>query len=88
MHFYIYPAALQCGEHMEYKDCGNVCEPTCADPEGNDCQLIGICEEGCFCKEGFVASNEACVPLEECGCTDADGNYYEVRKKRNYQALL
>ncbi|KAL7982948.1 hypothetical protein Chor_013554 [Crotalus horridus] len=36
------------------------------------------CVEGCVCDQGFVLSGDRCVPLDQCGCTDADGHYHVV----------
>ncbi|WAR04466.1 FCGBP-like protein [Mya arenaria] len=75
-----------CGENMEYKICGPLGEPTCADfrsgtTPGENGTLSGGdtdgCHEGCFCKEGYMLDGEDCVPEEECGCVFND-QYYSV----------
>ena len=73
---------MRCGEVMEYKPCGNICMPTCSDPEGKNCGDTGGCEEGCFCKEGMVYDGlNTCYADDQCGCKVPDQNnvYINVR---------
>ena len=73
-----FPTAMACPENMEYKDCGDPCEPTCMDPQGEDCEAMDHCEEGCFCKKGLVWDGTSkCVDKDECGCSH-NGAYYMV----------
>ncbi|XP_013921456.1 PREDICTED: zonadhesin-like, partial [Thamnophis sirtalis] len=38
----------------------------------------GQCLEGCVCHQGFVLSDDQCVPLSQCGCQDKDGRYHKI----------
>lgn len=56
---------------------GPGCPSTCLDPNApSTCTVEG--REGCFCKEGFVLSDNKCIKLHECGCKDRNGDYYPV----------
>ncbi|KAL2079742.1 hypothetical protein ACEWY4_025486 [Coilia grayii] len=65
---------LTCPPNAEYIECGPACIPSCKEPSTN---CTGSCITGCFCKPGFVFRGRRCVPIESCGCLDADNNYYE-----------
>lgn len=64
---------LECGINEKFESCG--CDSTCA--EGK-CDANIKCNEGCFCKPGFVRnpSNNECVSESTCRCqfetTDPD----------------
>lgn len=56
-----------CGPNEEYLKCGTGCPKTCIGlPETSEC--IDKCEEGCFCKDGFIKVTEggACIPKDSC----------------------
>ncbi|VDM70215.1 unnamed protein product [Strongylus vulgaris] len=69
-----------CPLHSHYETCRSSCPATCIDSSAPDfCDLL--CSEGCTCDQGYVLDNTqistlTCVPLEECGCTDTNGNSY------------
>ncbi|XP_063043702.1 zonadhesin, like [Engraulis encrasicolus] len=65
---------VKCPPNAEYIECGPACIPSCEEPSTN---CTGSCITGCFCKPGFVFKGPRCVPIEKCGCLDADNNYYE-----------
>ncbi|KAG8147460.1 hypothetical protein E2320_022952 [Naja naja] len=50
---------------------------TLASVPENDCLALP-CVEGCVCDQGSVLSGEQCVPISQCGCTDADGHYHVI----------
>ena len=62
---------------MEYRADGPACPATCTDPEAKAACTLEP-KEGCFCKDGFVFSDNKCVRMAECGCTDDEGEYYPV----------
>ncbi|KAK1896268.1 IgGFc-binding protein [Dissostichus eleginoides] len=65
-----------CGANSHYEQCGPPCPLTCsglAPPEG--CDRSAPCSEGCLCDDGFMLSDDKCVPLSECGC-QYEGQYY------------
>eukprot|EP00062_Callorhinchus_milii_P025595 gi/632986747/ref/XP_007910409.1/ PREDICTED: IgGFc-binding protein-like [Callorhinchus milii] len=66
---------LDCPANSHYTLCASACPPTCNDPfaPGN---CPNRCVEGCECDEGYVLSDGKCVPANECGCTDSEGDYY------------
>ncbi|KAK5862889.1 hypothetical protein PBY51_018240 [Eleginops maclovinus] len=65
-----------CGANSHYEQCGPPCPLTCsglAPPEG--CDKSAPCTEGCVCDDGFMLSDDKCVPLSECGC-QYEAQYY------------
>ncbi|KAM8847126.1 IgGFc-binding protein-like [Synchiropus picturatus] len=67
-----------CGANSHYELCPSICQPTCSSltvPE--DCEESGSCVEACVCDDGFLLSNDKCVPIAECGC-QYDGQYYQI----------
>ena len=79
---------MTCPADMEYQECGDPCQPSCANLEGKKgkkCKSADKCEEGCFCKEGKVwDGHSACIDPEQCGC-EYEGAYYPVRSEiRSY----
>ncbi|XP_029944228.1 zonadhesin, like [Salarias fasciatus] len=70
---------LNCPSGSHYSPCGPACsQPSCQNPAGPGGPCNQPCVEGCFCNPGFVQSGDKCVPLDQCGCTDEDGNYRPV----------
>ncbi|TDH12248.1 hypothetical protein EPR50_G00069860 [Perca flavescens] len=67
-----------CVANSRYDQCAPPCQPTCsglARPEG--CDESAPCTEGCVCDDGFMLSDDKCVPLAECGCR-YEGQYYQT----------
>ncbi|XP_056237753.1 IgGFc-binding protein-like [Seriola aureovittata] len=65
-----------CGANSHYEVCAQPCQLTCSGltpPEG--CDDSAPCTEGCVCDDGFMLSDDKCVPLAECGC-QYEGQYY------------
>ncbi|KAM8746516.1 zonadhesin, like [Acanthopagrus schlegelii] len=70
---------LKCPSGSHYNPCGSACpQPSCQDPAGPGGSCNRPCVEGCVCNPGLILSGDKCVPLSECGCTDANGNYRPV----------
>ena len=53
------------------------CEPSCANPNPKG-KCTRDTQTGCVCNEGFLLSNDKCVPRSECGCFDKRRNYIPV----------
>ncbi|XP_008303994.1 zonadhesin, like, partial [Stegastes partitus] len=67
---------LKCLPGSHYDPCGPACsQPSCQDPAGSEGSCNHPCVEGCICDSGLVLSGDKCVPINECGCHDEDGNY-------------
>ena len=65
---------VECGAGMVFKECGNTCMPTCADPDGDQC-ADDTCDEGCFCEDGKVYDGEGkCFEPKQCGCAVPDSD--------------
>lgn len=74
--------ALKCPPGSSYSPCANPCPATCLSLNTpRDCPAALPCVEGCECQKGHVLSGTSCVPLSQCGCTDAGGSYYPVRAR-------
>uniref|UniRef100_H9GN55 VWFD domain-containing protein n=1 Tax=Anolis carolinensis TaxID=28377 RepID=H9GN55_ANOCA len=65
-----------CPRNSHYELCAKEC--------GQSCSTLYVpvscpakCEEDCVCDEGFIKSNDACVPIAQCGCFH-QGQYYPV----------
>jgi hypothetical protein len=71
-------SALKCeNPNMIYMVSGTGCPATCTDPTApSKCTIEA--REGCFCKPGFVLSDDKCIKQEECGCKDSNGDYFPV----------
>ncbi|XP_067105512.1 mucin-5B-like [Osmerus mordax] len=68
------------GCEWHYKPCGAPCMKTCRNPSGNCSSLIPALE-GCYpscppSKPYFNQDSMTCVPLDQCGCYDYQGNHY------------
>ncbi|XP_061431558.1 IgGFc-binding protein-like isoform X4 [Lethenteron reissneri] len=70
---------LTCKPGSHYESCAPPCPATCS-----NASLPGGCNhhcgEGCVCDDGFVLSGDKCVPAEQCGCLDNNGNYHPLGK--------
>ncbi|KAG8511353.1 IgGFc-binding protein, partial [Galemys pyrenaicus] len=62
------PVALSCPANSRYEQCSPACPASC-NPTGmpSNCSKRP-CVEGCVCLPGFVASGDACVADNSCGC--------------------
>ncbi|XP_025032591.1 zonadhesin-like [Python bivittatus] len=71
---------LPCPPNSFYSSCALPCPPTCNNIYASElCEKPpGECLEGCVCNEGFVLSDDQCVPLSQCGCQDKDGRYHKI----------
>uniref|UniRef100_A0A914DFU7 VWF/SSPO/Zonadhesin-like cysteine-rich domain-containing protein n=1 Tax=Acrobeloides nanus TaxID=290746 RepID=A0A914DFU7_9BILA len=70
-----------CPVDSTYSSCASRCQPTCAYSNGTvDNGCIDTCTEGCMCNPGYVVDTSSakfkCIQIEDCGCTDGDGNTY------------
>ena len=63
-------SAKTCIGHRVYTDCGSGCPLTCSNFESPP-ECSPDCVEGCFCPEGQVLSDGACVDNDTC-----DGEYH------------
>ncbi|PIK39909.1 putative fibrinogen-like protein A-like [Apostichopus japonicus] len=61
-----------CPYNMVYINCSNSCQRTCGAPEM--CQ-DGVCNEAeaCVCSDGYFMKGSDCVPQEQCGCYESEG---------------
>ena len=74
--------ALLCPANSHYELRTPMCPETCVNPDKTQitCNETGFVE-GCLCNDGFILSDEECVPLSECGClveTEKEISYYKV----------
>ncbi|GFO29870.1 zonadhesin,-like [Plakobranchus ocellatus] len=60
---------MKCPANSHPSDRMTLCEPSCAnpDPKGKCTKDI---QSGCVCDDGFLLSNDKCVPQAQCGCFD------------------
>lgn len=66
---------LACPPNSSYSLCVSSCPETCLGVVGPPgCE--DVCVEGCECNPGYILSNDQCVALKDCGCTDTDGTYH------------
>lgn len=65
---------IKCPDKMDYKDCGTQYQATCLNQKGFE---GGPCQEGCFCRPGYVSNGDECVRPRDCGCI-WDGVLYKV----------
>ncbi|XP_069505257.1 IgGFc-binding protein-like [Ambystoma mexicanum] len=67
---------ISCPENSHYEVCASGCGKTCSDlftPVGCNSN----CKEGCVCNDGFLLSDDRCVPIAQCGCMH-NGFYFKV----------
>ncbi|XP_077371361.1 MAM and LDL-receptor class A domain-containing protein 1 [Festucalex cinctus] len=75
--FTLHPTPPSCIPNSHYSPCVPACSPTCSFLNGPpDCNHNGACEPGCVCDDGYVLKLGVCVPVQQCGCVDRDGNKY------------
>ncbi|XP_071588839.1 IgGFc-binding protein-like isoform X2 [Heliangelus exortis] len=67
---------LSCPPHSHYELCTRTCDFTCASLSVPP-PCSWTCFEGCQCDDGFLFDGEACVSLEQCGCTH-QGRYFKA----------
>lgn len=57
---------------MVYANCSTACQRTCEAPE--ICQTLACGEAGvCVCPNGFFMKGNDCLPQQECGCYESQG---------------
>ncbi|KHN74084.1 Zonadhesin [Toxocara canis] len=69
---------LHCPLHSKPAPCATGCPATCTNPDYSESCLRG-CAEGCECEPGYVLdtsnpTDTKCIPLDQCGCVDPNGN--------------
>ncbi|KAF7667524.1 hypothetical protein LDENG_00058550 [Lucifuga dentata] len=70
-----------CPRNSHYSPCISACTPTCKHLHGPPgCSDNGPCMEGCVCDDGFVLKLRVCVPIQQCGCVDRNGNKYSFNE--------
>ncbi|XP_067851819.1 IgGFc-binding protein-like [Heptranchias perlo] len=86
----IYPLkeTLHCPPKSYYVTCAPACPPTCNNIyAGSSCDKPSMCIEGCVCDNGFVLSDDSCVPISECGCRDKNDDYHRGPLDGNQECL-
>nr|XP_006814884.1 PREDICTED: zonadhesin-like [Saccoglossus kowalevskii] len=63
--------SVDCPPNSHYDDC--VCPTDCSATE----ECNEPCVEACVCDEGYVLSDDICVPDGDCGCV-VDGEYHPI----------
>ncbi|XP_062321518.1 IgGFc-binding protein-like [Osmerus eperlanus] len=64
-----------CPANSQYEVCAPGCPETCSQLKEDDSCNNAPCREGCICNDGFLLSDNMCVPVAECGCV-YQGQYY------------
>ncbi|XP_066483571.1 SCO-spondin-like [Tiliqua scincoides] len=58
-----------CEAPFEFQECGSPCDRLCSTLQHPElCKDIPQCLPGCYCPQGLVEQNGACVPPVQCGC--------------------
>ncbi|XP_053120701.1 SCO-spondin-like [Hemicordylus capensis] len=58
-----------CEGPFEFQQCGSPCDRLCSTLRHPElCRDIPRCLPGCYCPQGLVEQNGACVPPSQCGC--------------------
>ena len=57
--------AQTCIGQRVYRDCGSRCQPTCSNYESPP-ECPPDCAEGCFCSDGQVLKDGACIDADTC----------------------
>ncbi|KAF6120779.1 otogelin like [Phyllostomus discolor] len=75
-----FPACTdKCDDSFVHRDCISCCPPTCTFEKeclGSNLQ----CLDGCYCPDGLIMENGACISLENCPCS-FHGLAYSVGSK-------
>uniref|UniRef100_A0A8C7P3H8 Zonadhesin n=1 Tax=Oncorhynchus mykiss TaxID=8022 RepID=A0A8C7P3H8_ONCMY len=70
-----------CPNNSHFTPCISDCQPTCMHLHGPpDCHSDEHCIQGCVCDEGFVLRQRVCVPTQQCGCVDSNGNSHHFKE--------
>lgn len=80
------PCGEECTDGKVFYDCAGEnkppsCPATCADvmAEDSECVADDHCVPGCYCPDGKVMKDGACVPVSECKfCLDLDGTEHPI----------
>ncbi|XP_077160383.1 SCO-spondin-like isoform X2 [Paroedura picta] len=58
-----------CEAPFEFQECGSPCDSLCSTLQHPElCQDIPRCLPGCYCPQGLVEQNRACVLPSQCSC--------------------
>jgi hypothetical protein len=60
-------SSVICTDNEIHTDCTNPCEPTCSIPYYRHCEWL-ICNEGCYCKDGFKKDKFQGTCVAESAC--------------------
>uniref|UniRef100_A0A674AJX8 Zonadhesin n=1 Tax=Salmo trutta TaxID=8032 RepID=A0A674AJX8_SALTR len=70
-----------CPNNSHFTPCISDCQPTCKHLHGPpDCHSDEHCVQGCVCDNGFVLKQRVCVPIQQCGCVDSNGNSHRFKE--------
>ncbi|XP_038860475.1 IgGFc-binding protein-like [Salvelinus namaycush] len=70
-----------CPKNSHFTPCISDCQPTCKHLHGPpDCHSDEHCVHGCVCDDGFVLNQRVCVPTQQCGCVDSNGNSHHFKE--------
>ncbi|KAM4026917.1 LOW QUALITY PROTEIN: SCO-spondin-like [Anomaloglossus baeobatrachus] len=58
-----------CPPPFVFSSCGSPCSSLCSSRHGSDgCQELPSCHPGCYCPQGLLEQDGACVPPADCHC--------------------